>query len=140
MPYVVMVSGYFSGSASVETDFIRVDVVTSSGDIKTDVHMHVFPKKEVLRRQSKPGRIPLNVALIMFDSTSAVNFQRKMPHSLGYLVKNMTSILFQGRLPLVHFRVSAVAVGCAKDRPYVAFLMITFMCLKLDFHTSSVKN
>lgn len=140
MPYVVMVSGYFSGSASVETDFIRVDVVTSSGDIKTDVHMHVFPKKEVLRRQSKPGRIPLNVALIMFDSTSAVNFQRKMPHSLNYLVKNMTSILFQGGLPLVHFRVSAVAVDCAKDRPYVAFLMITFMCLKLDFHTSSVKN
>ena len=140
MPYVVMVSGYFSGSASVKTDFIRVDVVTSSGDIKTDVHMHVFPKKEVLRRQFKPGRIPLNVALIMFDSTSAVNFQRKMPHSLDYLVKNMTSILFQGRLPLVHFRVSAVTVDCAKDRPYVAFLMITFMCLKLDFHTSSVKN
>lgn len=91
-----MVSGNFGGSASVETDFIRVDVVTPSGDTKTDVHMHVFPKKEVLRRQSKPGTIPLNVALIMFDSTSAVNFQRKMPRSLDYLVKNMNSILFRG--------------------------------------------
>ena len=59
--------------------------------------MHVFPKKEVLERPTKPGGIPLNVALIMFDSTSAANFRRKMPNSLEYLTKNLDSLLMQGK-------------------------------------------
>ncbi|KAJ7392266.1 hypothetical protein OS493_013645 [Desmophyllum pertusum] len=46
--------GVFTGNATVDADFIRVDVVTSSGETKSDVHMHVFPKKEVLERQPKP--------------------------------------------------------------------------------------
>ena len=87
----------FTGSASVDYDFIRVDVKTSSGDTKTDVHMHVFPKKEVIERPTKPGGIPLNVALIMFDSTSAANFKRKMPNSLEYLTKDLDSLLMQGK-------------------------------------------
>ena len=92
----------FTGIASVDHDFIRVDVKTSSGETKSDVHMHVFPKKEVLERPTKPGGIPLNVALIMFDSTSAVNFRRKMPNSLEYLTKNLDSLLMQGK----HFTTS----------------------------------
>ena len=88
----------FTGVASVDHDFIRVDVETSSGETKSDVHMHVFPKKEVLERPTKPGGIPLNVALIMFDSTSAANFRRKMPNSLEYLTKNLDSLLMQGKL------------------------------------------
>jgi len=86
----------FTGSASVDYDFIRVDVETSSGETKSDVHMHVFPKKEVLERPTKPGGIPLNVALIMFDSTSAANFRRKMPNTLEYLTKNLDSLLMEG--------------------------------------------
>ena len=82
----------------MDTDFIRVDVVTSTGETQSDVHMHVFPKKEVLERQQKPGGIPLNVALIMFDTTSAANFRRKMPNSLEYLTNNLKSILLQGEL------------------------------------------
>ena len=92
----------FTGIASVDHDFIRVDVETSSGETKSDVHMHVFPKKEVLERPTKPGGIPLNVALIMFDSTSAANFRRKMPNSLEYLTKNLDSLLMQGK----HFTTS----------------------------------
>ena len=87
----------FTGSASVDYDFIRVDVKTSSGDTKSDVHMHVFPKKEVIERPTKPGGIPLNVALIMFDSTSAANFKRKMPNSLEYLTNDLDSLLMQGK-------------------------------------------
>ena len=87
----------FTGNAAVDHDFIRVDVETSSGETKSDVHMHVFPKKEVLERPAKPGGIPLNVALIMFDSTSAANFRRKMPNSLEYLTKNLDSLLMQGK-------------------------------------------
>ena len=87
----------FIGNASVDADFIRVEVVTSSGETRSDVHMYVFPKKEVLERQPKPGGIPLNIALIMFDSTSAANFRRKMPNSLEYLTKSLDSVLMQGK-------------------------------------------
>ena len=65
--------------------------------------MHVFPKKEVLERPTKPGGIPLNVALIMFDSTSAANFKRKMPNSLEYLTKDLDSLLMQGKPLLQSF-------------------------------------
>lgn len=87
----------FTGTAAVDYDFIRVDVETSSGETESDVHMHVFPKKEVLERPTKPGGIPLNVALIMFDSTSAANFRRKMPNSLEYLTKDLDSLLMEGK-------------------------------------------
>ena len=90
--------GFFSEDVSVDTDFIRVDVVTSTGETQSDVHMHVFPKMEVIERQQKPGGIPLNIALIMFDTTSAANFRRKMPNSLEYLTNNLKSILLQGEL------------------------------------------
>ena len=60
--------------------------------------MHVFPKKEVLARQPSPKGIPLNVALIMFDSTSAANFRRKMPNSLEYLTNNLNSLLMRGEV------------------------------------------
>ena len=59
--------------------------------------MHVFPKKEVLERPTKSGGIPLNVALIMFDSTSAANFRRKMPNTLEYLTKNLDSLIMEGK-------------------------------------------
>ncbi|KAJ7370610.1 hypothetical protein OS493_031346 [Desmophyllum pertusum] len=88
--------GHFIGNTSVDADFIRVEVVTSSGETKSDVHMHVFPKKEVLVRALTPDGIPLDVALIMFDSTSEANFKRKMPNSLKYLTNNLNSILLQG--------------------------------------------
>jgi len=90
--------GAFFGNVSVDADFIRVDVKTSSGETKSDLHMHVFPKKEVLERPAKPGGIPLNVALVMFDSTSSANFRRKMPSSLEYLTKDLDSLLLQGKL------------------------------------------
>ena len=65
--------------------------------------MHVFPKKEVLARQPSPKGIPLNVALIMFDSTSAANFRRKMPNSLEYLTNNLNSLLMRGEVkPVSH--------------------------------------
>ena len=91
-------SDAFFGNVSVDADFIRVDVKTSAGKTKSDLHMHVFPKKDVLDRQRKPGGIPLDVALVMFDSTSAANFRRKMPDSFEYLTKNLDSLFLQGEL------------------------------------------
>lgn len=89
-------SGTFSGKATVEGDFVRIDVVTTSGETKSDVHMQVCPKKEVIDRPVKRDGIPLDVALIMFDSTSAANFRRKMPNTLEYLTKDLNSVLLQG--------------------------------------------
>ena len=60
------------------------------------MHMQVSPKEEVLSRPLKPVVIPLDVALIMFDSTSAANFKRKMPNTLEYLTKHLNSVLLQG--------------------------------------------
>ena len=86
----------FVGKTSVNTDFLKVDVITTSGDVKTEVHMQVSPKQEVSKRPVKPGGIPLDVALIMFDSTSAANFKRKLPNTLEYLIKDLNSVLLQG--------------------------------------------
>ena len=86
----------FLGKATVKADFIRVDAITSYGWTKSDVHMQVSPKQEVLARPQKPVGIPLDVALIMYDSTSAANFRRKMPNTLEYLTKNLNSVFLQG--------------------------------------------
>ena len=63
--------------------------------------MHVFPRQEVLERPRKPVGIPLNVALVMFDSTSAANFVRKMPSSLEYLNKSLGSVFMQGKVTCI---------------------------------------
>ena len=81
---------------TVKADFVRVDVVTTSSDVKSEIHMQVSPKEEVLARTVKPGGIPLDIALIMFDSTSAANFERKMPNTLEYLTKNLNSVILEG--------------------------------------------
>ena len=86
------------GKATVNADFVRVDVVDTTGGEWSDVHMQVSPKEEVIARPVKPGGIPLDIALIMFDSTSAANFKRKMPNTLEYLTKNLNSILLEGVL------------------------------------------
>lgn len=80
----------------MEAEYLRVDVVKTSGAIESDVHMQIVPKDEVLLRPAKPGGIPLDISMIMFDSTSAANFQRKMPHTLEYLKKHLNSVVLQG--------------------------------------------
>ncbi|XP_073234705.1 uncharacterized protein [Porites lutea] len=111
----------FSGFAKVDHDFIQVDAVTSWGWTMRDVHMHVFPNKEVLERRKKPGGIPLNIALIMFDSTSAANFKRKMPKSLEYLTDDLNSLLMRGETIVgdgTTAQLAALLTGIAeKDQP-----------------------
>ena len=58
--------------------------------------MQVSTKEEVVARPVKPGGIPLDIALIMFDSTSAANFKRKMPNTLKYLTKKLNSVILEG--------------------------------------------
>ena len=119
--------GKFLGEAKVEYDFVQVDVVTSSGRTKSDVHMNVFPKKEVLARQLKPGGIPLNVALVMFDSTSTANFRRKMPNSLDYLIDDLNSLLMQGEtiilINLLHASITGIYINSDNLSNYIGFTL-----------------
>ena len=71
-------------------------MVTTSSEVKNEIHMQVSPKEEVVSRPVKPGGIPLDIALIMFDSTSAANFKRKIPNTLEYLTKNLSSVILEG--------------------------------------------
>ena len=43
--------------------------------------MQIIPKEEVLSKLVKTGGVPLDISLIIFDSTSAANFQRNMPNT-----------------------------------------------------------
>ena len=86
----------FLGKATVNANFVRVDVVTTSGSKWSDVHMQVSPKEEVSSRPVTPSGIPLDIALVMYDSTSTANFKRKMPNTLEYLTKDLNSILLEG--------------------------------------------
>jgi len=109
----------------VKADFVRVDVVRNSGRRWSDVHMHVSPKEEVATRPVKPGGIPLDIALIMYDSTSAANFKRKMPSTLEYLTKNLNSILLEGivlssSVKNHSYHVKSVRFRCS--------FMISFLC------------
>ena len=58
--------------------------------------MQVSPKEEVSSRPVTPSGIPLDIALVMYDSTSTANFKRKMPNTLEYLTKDLNSILLEG--------------------------------------------
>ena len=73
----------FLGKTTVNADSVRVEVVTATGREWSDVHMQMFAKEEVATRPMKPDGIPLDIALIMYDSTSAANFKRKMPNTLN---------------------------------------------------------
>ncbi|PFX24499.1 uncharacterized protein LOC111331587 [Stylophora pistillata] len=113
--------GSFLGKAKVKSDLIRVDVVTTSGEVKSDVHMQVIPKDEVLSRSVQNGGIPLDISLIMFDSTSAANFQRKMPNTLEYLTKHLNSVVLEGETIVgdgTTAQLCALLTGIAeKDQP-----------------------
>ncbi|XP_031563798.1 uncharacterized protein LOC116299306 [Actinia tenebrosa] len=86
----------FEGNATVNADFVRVDITRSEGkDSITEVHMQTAPKQEVLQRKVQPAGIPVNVAMIMFDSTSAANFVRQMPITRSYL-KTRPTVFLEG--------------------------------------------
>ena len=64
--------------------------------------MSVQPKNEVLNRIVTPLELPLNVILIMFDSTSAVHFWRKMKKTTVFLAKDLTTVFLKGNLCSVY--------------------------------------
>ncbi|XP_048575721.1 uncharacterized protein LOC116604845 isoform X2 [Nematostella vectensis] len=82
-----------TSEVSINTDFIRVDIKRKQ-DVVTEVHMNTALKPEVLKRPVTAG-IPVSVCMIMFDSTSAANFQRKMPKSIAHM-KTLPTVFLKG--------------------------------------------
>ena len=82
----------FKGNVSINSHFIRVDIRRKVNTDTSEVHMNVAPKPEVLKRRVEPAGIPVSIAMIMFDSTSAANFQRKMPKTIEYLTDSRPSV------------------------------------------------
>ncbi|XP_020917032.2 uncharacterized protein LOC110254391 [Exaiptasia diaphana] len=87
----------FNGSAYVNADFVRVDIRQSGRkpDV-TEFRMQAAPKPEVFNRTGKHTGIPVNICLIMFDSTSAANFIRQMTKTNEYL-KTRPTVYMKGQ-------------------------------------------
>jgi hypothetical protein len=81
----------------VNTDFIRVDIKNGgTADDVIETHMQTAYKKEVLKRKIMPAGIPVDIVMIMFDSTSAANFIRKMPKTFNYLSETLDTVFLKG--------------------------------------------
>ncbi|KXJ21202.1 hypothetical protein AC249_AIPGENE1483 [Exaiptasia diaphana] len=108
-------------STLINADFIRVDIKQGDGkpDI-TELHMQAAPKPDALKRVRKPTGIPINIGLIMFDSTSAANFIRQMTKSNEYL-KTRPTIYMKGQTIVgdgTTAQLCAMLTGIAeKDQP-----------------------
>ena len=67
------------------------------------MHAHVWPKDDVIKREVNregivgPSGMPLNVMMIMFDSISHAQFQRKAPSVYRYLKDDENSVILNGQ-------------------------------------------
>lgn len=59
--------------------------------------MQPVPHEHLLKRtgEKKPG-IPLNILIIVFDSLSHANAQRKLPRAYKFLKEDLGSFIFNG--------------------------------------------
>ena len=55
-------------------------------------------KKEVEKRKIVPAGIPVDIVMLMFDSTSAANFIRKMPNTYKYLKETLNTVFLNGEI------------------------------------------
>ncbi|XP_031550899.1 uncharacterized protein LOC116288272 [Actinia tenebrosa] len=88
----------FKGEVTVNTDFIRVEIKNGgTADDVIETHMQTNFKKEVGERKIIPAGIPVDIVMIMFDSTSAANFIRKMPRTYKYLKETLNTVFLNGQ-------------------------------------------
>ena len=81
---------------SINEDMIRVDVTTTSGEKQTDFHLKIYPKSDVLKRQTMKGLASMNVIMIGLDSTAHSHFQRKLGKVYEFLKNDLKSFIFNG--------------------------------------------
>jgi len=76
---------------------VRLDVKSGGTlDDFTEFHMQTSFKPEISQRPIQPAGIPVNIIMILFDSTSAANFIRKMPQTYKYLNESLSTVFLKG--------------------------------------------
>ena len=81
---------------AVDFDFAQVNIQLANGALRKEFHAQAFPKPHVLQRPIKSQGLGLNVIMIMFDSTSKAQFQRKMPKTRHFLENGLSTVFFEG--------------------------------------------
>ena len=82
-------------------DFIRLDYM-AGGKKKSDVHVRVIPKVDVLkkqmeaRKQASATAIPTNILIIGVETTSRANVERKLPRVLSFLKQHFNTFFMNG--------------------------------------------
>ena len=79
----------------ISSDFGQVEILHGNG-IDKEFHLNAVPKSHVQTRPINRKGLGLNVIALMFDSTSAANWQRMMRKSNSYLRTHLKAINFKG--------------------------------------------
>ncbi|GFY52066.1 uncharacterized protein TNIN_290791 [Trichonephila inaurata madagascariensis] len=76
------------------SDFVYVSCYNFAGiPFYTNVHCHIFPKKDRLKPTSDSM---YNVLIIGIDSLSRLSFIRHLPKTYKFLIKNLNAFVFRG--------------------------------------------
>ena len=93
----------FNNNHKVEEDFVMAVVHTDKQDIEREFHLQAFPKPQVLTRSTIKGGIlqptqrkRMNVMMLMIDSISHAQFQRKAGKVYRYIKEKLGSIVLDG--------------------------------------------
>ena len=79
----------------ISSDFVQVEILHSD-NIEKEFHLHAVPRADVNARSISRKGLRMNVVALMFDSTSAANWQRLMRKSNNYLHTHLNAISFKG--------------------------------------------
>ena len=82
----------------MENDFVEV-VVVQDRNVYKEYHAYTKTNQEIMKRakaNANKTNMPLSIALVMVDTQSASNMERKMPKILKYLKNDPSSFIFKG--------------------------------------------
>ena len=96
--YIILYLADVDVNIKVTEDFIELVIATDNSIIR-EHYAEVRRNKQALQRskesEHKP-RLPYNVELLMFDSQSAANVERKMPKTFKYLSADKHNVILKG--------------------------------------------
>ena len=88
----------FDQSSKINDDFVAVYCKTKTGSlIYRDAHKQIVPKESLNEVPfPKRGRDEMNVAMIILESTSRLNWIRQCPELHEYITNTLGGIVFDG--------------------------------------------
>lgn len=101
----------------VSSDFTHVEISHERGKDK-EFHLHAVSRADVITRPISQKGLGTNVIALMFDSTSAANWQRMMRMTDSYLRTHLNAITFKGHSIVgdgTTAQLSAMLTGIAEE-------------------------